>query len=204
MTFLLKGPFDLPRRAVRSAFATTMSRRDFLPLFAGVAGVTAVSTVLTVKPALAQGNAWKEYRRNDFGFRIEMPGVPQVETKEDQVKDVWIRAIEAEVQHGQSSLTVNCIEWKDAPNPEEHFEDFVEGMKAANMAVTRESAMMMNGFQAKEFVCQTDTTNYIRREVVMEKLTIGAMVFGDRGIHTDATVKRFMESFKLLRSAPKA
>jgi hypothetical protein len=133
-----------------------------------------------------------------------MPGVPQVESKEDQVKDVWIRAMEAEVQHGQTLLTVNCVEWKDAPNPEEHFEDFAEGMKAENMAVTRETAMVMNGFPAKEFVCQTDTANYIRREVVMEKLTIGAMAFGDRGIHTDAVVKRFMESFKLLRSAPKA
>jgi hypothetical protein len=202
MTFMFRGPFDRPRRVVGSAIA--LSRRDFLPLLAGAAGITAVSAVVGVKPAHAQGVVWKEYRRNDLGFRIEMPGVPQIETNEDQVKDVWIRSVEAEVQHGKTLLTVNCMEWKDPPNPEEHFEDFVEGMKADNMAVTRESAMVMNGFPAKEFVCQTDTANYIRREVVMDKFTIGATAFGDRSIHTDAVVKRFLDSFKLLRSAPKA
>src|SRR6516225_5332195 len=60
-----------PRVATQTlASALNLSRRSFL-----AAGACAWS-VLGPKPARGQGGIWQEYRRDDVGFRIEMPGEP--------------------------------------------------------------------------------------------------------------------------------
>ena len=54
---------------------TALSRRRLMLLLAASASASAV---LVTKMVRAQGDIWREYRRDDWGFRMEMPGEPQV------------------------------------------------------------------------------------------------------------------------------
>jgi len=167
----------------------------------GVAAVAAASAVLGVKMARAQGDIWREYRREDLGFRIEMPGQPEITVEEADDKDIWIRATDAEVNRDNNLFGAHCTEWKNVQSAEEQFELIREGIRKLGMSATREVPMTMNGFPAREFIRATEDYNFIHRLVVMEKLSIAAAVHGDPNMHSDPIVRRFFESFRLLRSA---
>ena len=127
-----------------------LSRRSFMLSLAAAA-----PAVLVWKSAGAQGDVWREYRRADLGFRIEMPGEPKLETKEDEYKDTWIKSIDAEIDYEQTTFGVSWTEWKDIQSIEEVSAAFREGMQLAGMPVTREAPLVMNGFPAREFIRQS-------------------------------------------------
>jgi len=187
----------------RDSAATAISKMPVprRTLVLGLGAVAAASAVLGVKTARAQGGVWHEFRRDDLGFRIEMPGEPKIEVEDDDYKDIWIRTTDAEVKLANMLLGAHCTEWKDVQSPEQQFGHFREGMRAAGVSVTREVPMTMNGFPAREFIREAEDLNYIHRLVVMEKLTIGVSAHGERGMHSDPIVRRFFDSFRLLRSA---
>ena len=56
------------------------SRRRLVSVLAAAASTSAV-LVATTSPARADD--WEEFFREDLGFRIEMPGEPEVDVKED-------------------------------------------------------------------------------------------------------------------------
>ena len=132
----------------------------------------AAAAVLVLKSARAQGDVWREYRPADLGFRIAMPGAPKLETEEDEFKDTWIKSIDAQIDYEQTTFGVNWTKWKDNQSIEFMATALREGMRAAGMPVTRETPLVMNGFSAREFIRQSDSLNYIHREVVMGKETI--------------------------------
>ena len=173
-----------------------LSRRSIVLSLAATA-----PAVLMWKSAHAQGDVWREFRRVDLGFRIEMPGEPKFETKEDEYKDIWIRSIDAEIDYEQTTFGVSWTEWKDVQSIEKVSAAFRAGMQLAGMPVTHEMSLVMNGFPARELIRQSDTLNYIHREVIMGKQTITASALGDDSIHRSPTVRRFFDSFTLLRSA---
>jgi hypothetical protein len=168
-----------------------------------LAGAAAsAAAVLVSTTARAQGNTWHEFRRDDLGFRIEMPGEPKITVEEDDYKDIWIRSTDAQVHLANMLVGAYCTEWKDVQSAEQQFDLLREGMlRVGGMPATREVPTMMNGFPAREFIREAEDINYIHRLVVMEKLTIGVSAYGERGMHSDPIVRRFFDSFRLLRSA---
>ena len=105
-----------------------------------------------LKTARAQGDVWREYRRDDLGFRVEMPGEPKIKVEEDEDKDIRIRTVDAEVTYEQVLFDVHCNEYKQVMPAEEAFRLFREGMRFGGIPVTREAPLVMNGLPAREFV----------------------------------------------------
>jgi hypothetical protein len=162
-------------------------------------GVAASATAgLGLQSARAQEGVWQEYRRDDLGFRIELPGMPKVEVEEGD--DITVRSTDVALDHDRMILGAHCMEYKKAEDARTEL-GRGNAMRATGMSTTGESALVMNGFPARQFIRESDGGNYIRRVVVMDNLAISVMVVGDRSIHSNVTVRRFLDSFKLLRLA---
>src|SRR5262245_5010257 len=146
----------------------TVTRRRVVSLLAAAASTPAVLAF----PARAQ-DVWREYRRDDLGFRVELPAEPEVEEKEDEGKDIVVRSIDAQVDYEMITFGVNHTEYKNTVSPDEEFQVFREGMQKFGYPVTRETPLTSYGVPAREFICQSDDLNIIHRVLVMGKVTIG-------------------------------
>ncbi len=113
------------------ALAATMnvSRRRFL-----VAGACA-SSVLGPKVARAQGGIWQEYRRNDVGFRIEMPGAPRIRVQKGDPEDNWTTSTDAQVRYEHEIFDVSWTEFKDIVSVEDEYTRFREMMTRAGYQI---------------------------------------------------------------------
>src|SRR4051812_16593917 len=60
-------------------------------------------------PTWAQ--AWQEYRPAGLGFKIDMPGVPNVSTEMDTFENKTVKAITAELDHAPVTFGVSCFEY---------------------------------------------------------------------------------------------
>jgi len=174
------------------------SRRRFVSTLAALA---AASTLVDLIPraAWAQAPAWKEYRNNDMGFRVEMPGVPKVEEQNGDASDPFIRTVEAQVELNDMLLGVHCTENRAAMSVEEQYKQQREGMVLGGMPVTREEARTVSGNPAREFIRESGDLNYIYRVVNVGKRSIAVSVFGEKNIHGNPTVRRFLDSLTLLQ-----
>ena len=184
----------------RSKLTIGMSRRSLIFSFAAAA-----PAVLLLTSARAQGDVWREYRPADLPFRIEFPGAPKVETEENEYKDEdWIKSVDAQLDYGkQVLLGVSWMQYRHDRSIEFETRAWRKGMEVIGGPVTREEPLVMSGFPAREFISQSDNAiNSIERKVVMAKETISVSAIGDDSIHRSADVRRFFDSFKLLRSAP--
>lgn len=153
-------------------------------------------------PVLAQAAGWREYRRDDLGYRVEFPGEPTVENEEDEFKDPWIKTVDAKVVYRGTLMGVSYTEFTRAEPADETFATVRVGASRAGFPMTREIPLLLNGYPAREFIAETDHFNIIHRVIVMEKVTISVQAVGDRDIHRSAEVRRFLDSFKLLRNRP--
>jgi hypothetical protein len=173
------------------------SRRRLMSVLAAAASTSAV-LVATTSPARADD--WQEYLREDLGFRIEMPGQPEVEVKEDGLDDKIVRLIDAQIYDDEDDglFGVHCTEYRDPVSAEQEYRLFREGMRLGGLAVTRESALMINNIVAREFTRESDGINFVHRLLVVDRRTIGISVYGGRDIHDSREVQRFLRSFMLL------
>jgi len=171
-----------------------VSRRRVIPLLAAAASVSPVFM------ARAQ-DVWREYRRDDLGFRVEMPGEPDVDETEDEAKDIVLRSLDAQVDYEKIIFGVHHTEYKNAVSADEEFALLRKGMATGGFAVTREAALTIDGVSGREFVSDSDTINIVHRLMVMDRFTIGVAVAGEREIHDSPLTRRFFDSFKLLRNA---
>jgi hypothetical protein len=182
-----------------ASHARLVSRRSLIFSFAAAA-----PAVLMLTSARAQGDVWREYRPADLPFRIEFPGAPEVETKENEYKDdYWIKSVDAQLDYAEVLLGVYWMQYRHDRSIELETRAWRKGMEMVGTPVTREEPLVMSGFPAREFISQSDNAaNSIARKVVMAKETILVSAVGDASIHRSADVRRFFDSFRLLRSAP--
>src|SRR5262245_20531146 len=96
------------------------SRRRLMSVLAG-AGATSAVVVATMSTARADD--WQEYLREDMGFRIEMPGEPEVDVKEEGVDDKIVRLIDAQVYDDEDDglFGVHCTEYRDPVSAEQEY-----------------------------------------------------------------------------------
>jgi hypothetical protein len=94
------------------------SRRRLVSALAALAAAS-TSVDLVSSAAWAQAPAWKEYRNNNMGFRVEMPGEPKVDEQNGDPSDPFIRTVDAQVELNDMILGVHCSENRAATSAEE-------------------------------------------------------------------------------------
>jgi len=176
------------------AATTNVSRRSFL-----MAGACA-SYVLEPKVARAQGSIWQEYRRDDVGFRIEMPGAPRIRVEKGEPKDNWITSTDAQVRYQHEIFDVSWTEFKGVVSVEDEYTRFRNMMTGAGYQIGEDVPLTLDDVPAREFVIETGNINFIRRIMAVRNLAIAIHVLGARNIQHSPTVRRFLDSFKLLRT----
>jgi hypothetical protein len=173
------------------------SRRRLMSVLAAAASTSSV-LVATTSPARADD--WEEYLREDLGFRIEMPGEPEVVVRDEGFSDKTVRTIDAQVYDDEDDTLfgLHCTEYREPLPAEREHRLLREGMRLGGLAVTRESALAVSGVPAREFIRQSDGINFVHRLLVVDRRTIAISVYGDRDIHDSREAKRFLRSFMLL------
>jgi hypothetical protein len=170
-----------------------VSRRSFL-----VAGVCA-SSGLGPKVARAQAEIWQEYRRDDVGFRIEMPGVPRIRVQRGRPDNNWITSTGALVRYQHEIFDVTWTEFKDIVAVEDEYTRFRDMMAGAGYQIEEDIPLTLNDIPAREFIIETGIINFVRRILALRNFAIAIHAMGARNVQYSPTVRRFLDSFKLLR-----
>src|SRR5262249_47583778 len=111
------------------AVTMNLSRRSFL-----VIGACA-SSCFGPTLALAQGDMWQEFRRDDAGFRIEMPGTPRVRVQRSRPDDNWITSIDAQLRYQNQIFDVTWTEFKNVVPVEDEYTRFRNMMTGAGYRI---------------------------------------------------------------------
>jgi hypothetical protein len=176
----------------------TWSRRRLMSVLAAAASTSAV-LVATTSPVRAED--WEEYRRDDLGFRVEMPDEPEVDMKTEGLDEKIVRVIDAQASDDKEEglFGVHCTEYREPVSAEQEYRLFRDGMRLGGLAVTRESTLTIGNIVAREFVRESDGINFVHRLLVVDRRTFGISAYGDRDIHNSQEVQRFLRSFTLLK-----
>jgi hypothetical protein len=169
------------------------SRRACLALLAGASA----SVGLGWNGARAQEVVWQELRRDDLGFRIEMPGTPTLHEEKGTPAENLIRSISGKVEYQQIAFGVSYTAFMRVA-AEEWFKRFSAGLSALGRVT--ETPLAMSGFPAREFTTEGGIIDSVFQSIVVENATITVSAAG--GIASDPMVRRFLDSFMLLRTAP--
>ena len=170
-----------------------ISRRSVL-----MVGACALS-ILGPKLAHAQGDIWQEYRRDEVGFRIEMPGAPRVRVQRARPENNWITTTGALVRYQNEIFDVVSTEFKDIVAVEDEYTRFRDMMAAAGYPIEEDIPLTLDEVPAREFIIETGAINFVRRILVVRNFAIGIHAMGSRNIQYSPTVRRFLDSFRLLR-----
>jgi hypothetical protein len=169
-----------------------LSRRSLL--------VACASPVLWPKAARAQGSIWREYRRDDVGFRIEMPGEPKIRVQRGNPDDNWITSNDVQARYQNSFFDVSWTEFKHIVSVEDEYTRFRNMMTGAGYQIDEDIPLILNDVPAREFIIETGNINFVRRIMAVKNLAIAIHAMGSRNIHNSPTGRRFLDSFKLLRT----
>src|SRR5262249_24312110 len=154
-----------------------------------LAAAASTSAVLVTTTTMARADeGWQEYKRDDLGFRVEMPGEPDVETKKDGLEDKIVRTTDVQVTDDKDDgmFGIHCTEYKELASAEQEYRSFRNGMRLGGLSVTRENAVTINNIAAREFVRESEGMNFIHRLLVVDRRTIVISVYGDHDIHNNA------------------
>ena len=179
---------------------TRISRRAAMSTLAGGSAVL-TSLMLPSTPARAQAAAWREYRDEEMGFRVEMPGGFKVRHDDGEAKDPWVKSIYAKINIDGMSMQATGIVYRGTPSVEEIYKltQNCTGI-LGKLCATREERRVVSGMPAREYIREADDDlNFIARIVVVGNRAIAVGVIGERSIHGNPAVLRFVDSLTLLQ-----
>jgi hypothetical protein len=176
------------------AAAMNVSRRSFLVACVGA------SSALGLRVTRAQGDIWQEYRRDDVGFRIELPGVPNIRVEKGGPGDNWTTSTNAQLRYQHEIFDVSWTEFKDIIPVEGEYKRFRDMMTGAGYQIDEDIPLTLYDVPAREFIIETGQLNFVRRIMAVRNVAIGIHAMGARNIHNSPTVRRFLDSFRLLRT----
>jgi len=181
--------------ATRVTLVATMnlSRRRFLLVSA------CASSGFGPKLARAQASIWQEYRRDDVGFRIEMPGAPRIRVQKGRPEENWTTSTGAQVRYEHEIFDVSWTEFKQAVSVEDEYARFRDMMARAGYRIEEDIALTLNDVPAREFIIETGQINFVRRILAVRNFAIGIHAMGARNVQYSPTARRFLDSFRLLR-----
>jgi hypothetical protein len=171
-----------------------LSRRACLAFLAGSA-----SAALDWNIVRAQEDVWREFRLDDAGFRIEMPGVPAVDEDQPLASDPWRRMISAEIEYEQIFFGLTYVEYRQSRSEDEVFRGFAR-LVSNTFKIVAETPLTMNGFRGGEIiVVDTDLdVSYVYRSFALNNNAFILLTAG--GLVANPNVRRFLDSLMLLRS----
>jgi hypothetical protein len=73
-------------------------------------------------------------------------------------------------------------------------------MTRAGYQIEEDIPLTLNDVPAREFIIENGNINFVRRIMAARNFAIGIHAMGARNIHNSPTVRRFLDSFKLLRT----
>jgi hypothetical protein len=170
-----------------------VSRRNFL------VGGACASSGLGPELARAQGSIWQEYRRDDAGFRIELPGAPRIRVQRGRPDNNWITTTGALVHYQNEIFDVTSTEFKDVVAVEVEYKRFRDMMAGAGYQIEEDIPLSLDDVPAREFIIETGSINFVRRILAVRNFAISIHAMGARNVQYSPTVRRFLDSFKLLR-----
>ena len=166
------------------------------------AAAALLATILLASlPDFAFGQPWQTYRSDEFGFQVEMPGTPVVETN--------VFGTDATVDGGRLSFGVlygNYHRFPPLPSEVEAYldwvrPDLVKALGVPDDAVS-EKRIALNGFPGREIAVNRGNFHAIHRVIIIGVQKIELLVIGNETLQTDPVAQHFLASFTLLRSAP--
>jgi hypothetical protein len=180
----------------RPAFADTgnLSRRTFL------VAVTGASSVLGAQATRAQTAIWQEYRRDDVGFLVEMPGRPRIRVEKADPEENWITSTDAQVFYQNEVFDVSWTEFKDIASAQDEYTRFRNLMNTAGYQIETETSLTLNGLPVLEFIIERGNIHLVRRILAVRNLALAIHATGGRNLHNSPSVRRFLDSFSLLRT----
>jgi len=176
-----------------SLSATSLSRRGFL-----AAGACALS-VLGPQMTWAQAPVWREFRRDDVGFRVEMPGAPRLRVQKGDPADNWITSTDAQVRFYNEFFDLSWTEFKNTVAVEDEYTRFRDMMTNAGYRIEEDVPLTLQDVPAREFIIETGNINFVRRIMAMRNFAISIHAMGARNVNYSPTARRFIDSFGLLR-----
>ena len=137
-----------------------------------------------------------------MGFQVELPGEFKVRREAGEAKDPWVKYIWAKINIDGMTVEAFGKEYRGTLSAEELYklQEGAGGILANSMRPTREEQRAVSSVPARQFIREADDTlNYISRMVVVGNRVIGAGVLGERSIHGNPAVLRFVDSLRLLQ-----
>jgi hypothetical protein len=193
---------------MQSIAVSAVSRRAWLTFLAAMAVGPAVLTMGTL-PVTGQTKheykfdpaklTWLDYRRNDFGFRIEMPGQPAIITPEGQGQP---KTPEAYVMFDRVTFAVVVKEVGGTPTPQQVnriLDGLARGLQVTFGIEPKSGRFTMNGAVGREDIFEFKDAMMHYRAVIHGGRII--QVYVHRQLPDDdiqPAADRFLRSFALL------
>ena len=130
-----------------------------------------------------------------------MPGKPKVTVEKGERDDPWVRSITAEVDFDPLYFGVSYNEFTEASVDGTSWPLPSAWRRASSGARSpRETTITMNGFPGLDYRRRVELLSMAMRVVLIpeRKRSISAMVSGDGRLSANPSVRRFLNSFKLL------
>lgn len=164
------------------------------------ARAVAILALALTGPASAQ--SWAEYRPAGVGYRIEMPGTPQVSSEDVSTALGPIKNTTALIDKGSVAFLVSHNDYpKDAmarSTPDKLLDGVRDGHVGKEGKLISEQRLTMNKSPARRMLIQKGD------QIVFSQIALGgvrlyqAVYVGPLGTEKDADVKRFLDSFAIV------
>jgi hypothetical protein len=176
------------------------------PMYRSIAMTAIAALALVTMPALTKtfAQSWQEYRRDDCGVKIEMPGSPQITEQEiaDAGNKETVRWTRAELDRKEASLSISCRQFgRDIRHrPIDMYVDNIRKLTEAALGVkvTGQNQLVVNNKPVRELLIETDGFYLITRMVFLEDRIIEMTVTSIRPLADNPVANRFLRSFELL------
>ena len=151
-------------------------------------------------PVYAESQNWQEYRPDEGGFRIEMPGKPELKTEQRNGRPAYsaVVGIDKSLAGDDLVFLVKYQEGDNKPGPdtEKMLDAVVKAMSEGGklLDVKKES---LGGYPARRFSLEdADKDTYQVRSVITDHYFIQALFIGPSG---NELGKRFLDSFAITK-----
>jgi hypothetical protein len=160
--------------------------------------VAAAIALATLSPAAAQNADWQAFQPPGGGFRIEMPGKPQIKSEErnGHKVDSALVAFDKAVAGSDLVFMVKYQAQAEAPGPGAAgiLDNVVKAMSEGNTTISS-AADDIGDFPARAFVMQDKDKDFYSVRVVMTDRYFVTVMF--LGPPDNQLGKRFLDSFSV-------
>ena len=159
----------------------------------------AAAVFAMLSPGYAEAQSWQEFRPKDAGFRIEMPGKPELKTEERNGRPTYSATVGLDKSVAGADL-VFLVKYQEAnrkPGPESEgvLDNVVKAMAEGGklLSVNKES---LGGYPARRFAVEdADKDNSEMRSVITDRHFVQILFLGPSG---NPLGKRFLDSFAII------